>query len=100
MDMKRILQALDGVATQPVVGVNDMSKFLSIVDNNTKSSIITEGKDPHKVSLPVQMAMQHYQTVEEPVHKPVGRDSVIKKYFHEAELDVYAQHSEKKEKGG
>jgi hypothetical protein len=41
--------------------------------------------------------MQHYQTVQEPVHKPVGRDSIIKKYFHEAELDVQAQHSEKKE---
>ena len=94
--MKRILQARDSVATKPVAGANDMTKFLSIIDKNDVK-ILTEAKSPHKVTLPVQMAMQHYQTVEEPVHKPVGRDSVIKKYFHEAELDVYAQHSEKKE---
>jgi hypothetical protein len=96
MDMKRILQAMDGVATKPVVGANDMTKFLSIVDKNDVE-ILNEAKSPHKVALPVQMAMQHYQAVQEPVHKPVGRDSIIKKYFHEAELDVQAQHSEKKE---
>ena len=94
--MKRILQAMDGVATKPVAGANDMTKFLSIVDKNDVE-ILNEAKSPHKVALPVQMAMQHYQVVEEPVHKPVGRDSIIKKYFHEAELDVQTQHSEKKE---
>ena len=52
MDMKKILQAMDGVASKPVEGSNDMKKFLSV---------ITEGKNPHKVTLPVQMAMQHYQ---------------------------------------
>jgi len=31
MDMKRILQAMDGVATKPVVGANDMKKFLQVV---------------------------------------------------------------------
>lgn len=31
MDMKRILQALDGVSTKPVEGANAMSKFLRIV---------------------------------------------------------------------
>ena len=94
--MKHILQAMDSVATKPVVGASDMVKFLSIVDKNASVQLLNEG-NPHKVSLPVQMAMQHYQTVEQPVHKPVGRDSVIKKYFHEAELDVQSQHSEKKE---
>ena len=61
MDMKRILQAMDGVSTQPVVGANDMAKFLSIVDKNARTQILTEASNPHKVSLPVQMAMQHYQ---------------------------------------
>ena len=52
MDMKRILQALDGAATKPVEGANDMKKFVSIIQ---------EGANPHKVALPVQMTMQHYQ---------------------------------------
>ena len=53
MDMKRILQALDKTSsTQPVEGASDMKKFMQVV---------TEGANPHKVSLPVQMAMQHYQ---------------------------------------
>ncbi len=53
MDMKRILQALDNASTKPVEGANDIKKALSIV---------TEGANPHKVALPVQMAMQHYQS--------------------------------------
>ena len=87
--MKRILQAMDGVATKPVAGANDMSKFLSIIDKNDVS-ILNEGANPHKVSLPVQMAMQHYQQpqIQTPT-KPVGRTSTFGKYFHkvEAELD-------------
>ena len=51
MDMKKILQALDTASTKPVEGSNDIKKFLSVV---------TEGSNPHKVALPVQMAMQHY----------------------------------------
>jgi len=97
MDMKRILQAMDGVATKPVAGANDMAKFLSIVDKNVNAEVLTEGKNPHKVTLPVQMAMQHYQKAEEPVHKPVGRDSVIKKYFHEAELEFQERQVERKQ---
>jgi hypothetical protein len=31
MDMKRILQALDGVATKPVVGADSMARFLRVV---------------------------------------------------------------------
>jgi len=95
MDMKRILQAMDSVATKPVVGVNDMSKFVSIVKQNDVS-ILNEGANPHKVSLPVQMAMQHYQK-EEPIHKPVGRDSVIRKYFKEVEEELTAQKTEKRQ---
>lgn len=75
MDMKKILQALDGASSKPVEGSNDMKKFVQIVN---------EGANPHKVSLPVQMAMQHYQApvCKEPV---LAKDSILRKYFTEAE---------------
>lgn len=79
MDMKKILQAMDGVAAKPVEGSNDMKKFLSV---------ITEGANPHKVTLPVQMAMNHYQS---PKEKPVKKESLFKKYFAEAEEQVTAE---------
>ena len=73
MDMKKILQAMDGVSSKPVEGSNDMKKFLQVV---------TEGANPHKVALPVQMAMQHYQ---QPEVKAEPRTRLIDKYFVEAE---------------
>ena len=79
MDMKKILQAMDGVATKPVEGSNDMKKFLSVV---------TEGANPHKVALPVQMAMNHYQA---PKETKVKKESLFKKYFAEAEDQVTAE---------
>ena len=98
MDMKRILQAMDGVATKPVAGANDMAKFLSIVDKNAKVQILHEG-NPHKVTLPVQMAMQHYQK-EEPIqatqHARVGRESVVRKYFDEAEQAIQEEQIKKR----
>jgi len=82
MDMKRLLQVIDGSSTKPVEGVNDIKKSLSV---------ITEGANPHKVSLPVQMAMQHYQ-------KPVvKKESILKKYFQEAEQVEQEQLAEKKQ---
>jgi hypothetical protein len=48
--MKKLLQTLDGVAAKPVVDADSMKKFLQV---------LTEAKSPHKVALPVQMAMQH-----------------------------------------
>jgi hypothetical protein len=97
MDMKRILQAMDGVSTQPVVGANDMAKFLSIVDKNASTQILQEGKDPHKVSLPVQMAMQHYQKKEEKPHARVGKTSVVGKYFHDVEQEFEEQKQQKRQ---
>ena len=81
MDMKKILQALDGVSTKPVEGSTDMKKFVQIVN---------EGTNPHKVSLPVQMAMQHYQ---QPVEK---KPSLLKKYFQEVVEIEEQQLAEKK----
>ena len=97
MDMKRILQAMDGVATKPVVGANDMAKFLSIVDKNASIQLLQEG-NPHKVSLPVQMAMQHYQAEEKTSipHARVGRESVVRKYFDEAEQSIQEEQTKKR----
>jgi len=82
MDMKRILQALDTASTKPVEGANDMKKFLSVV---------IESANPHKVALPVQMAMQHYQVPKaEPVIPTVTKSLLLKKYFEESE-EVEAQ---------
>lgn len=83
MDMKKILQAMDGVSSKPVEGSNDMAKFMSIV---------TEGANPHKVALPVQMAMQHYQQPAASVQ--VKEPSLLKKYFTEAEDEVATQLAE------
>jgi hypothetical protein len=85
--MKKILQAMDGVSTKPVEGVSDMSKFVSIIQ---------EGANPHKVTLPVQMAMQHYQEpkVEK---KTLAKESIIGKYFALVEEEQVQKQEEKKE---
>ena len=76
MDMKKILQALDSVkSSTPIEDTNDMKKFMSIV---------TEGANPHKVALPVQMAMQHYAPAEEKPAKP----SLLKQYMAEASAEL------------
>ena len=73
MDMKQILQAMDSVKTSvPLENSNDMKKFMSIV---------TEGSNPHKVALPVQMAMQHYAT---PIEQKPSKPSLLKQYMAEA----------------
>jgi hypothetical protein len=69
---------MDGVATQPVVGANDMAKFLSIVDKNNNVQVLQEGSNPHKVSLPVQIAMQHYQ---QPKEETVKTPSLMRNYL-------------------
>ena len=83
MDMKRILQAMDGVASKPVEGANDMKKFVSIIN---------EGSNPHKVSLPVQMAMQHYQQSEAAqIEKKKYVKDGIRKFFREVETQTAEQ---------
>ena len=79
MDMKKILQALDGASSKPVEGSNDMKKFMNIVN---------EGANPHKVSLPVQMAMQHYQPLPTITN---AKESILKKYVAEAEEELEIQ---------
>lgn len=86
MDMKKILQAMDGISTKPVEGSDDMKKFVSIIQ---------EGANPHKVALPVQMAMNHYQTAVKPA---IRKDRLIDKYFTEAETAITQRKEEKRAK--
>lgn len=94
MDMKRILQAMDDVATKPVEGGNDMKKFLQVV---------TEGANPHKVALPVQMAMQHYSEVKTAAPKPIkevkksAMSSLLQKYVVDAEEEILEDKAIRKE---
>lgn len=79
---------------------NDITKFLSIVDKNDvqiireeidNNKVLNEGASPHKVSLPVQMAMQHYQ------QNQSKKDSLLRKYFKEAEESAQKEITERKE---
>jgi len=94
MDMKKILQALDTASSKPVEGSNDMKKFLSVV---------TEGVSPHKVTLPVQMAMQHYAepVVEKPKTikevKKSAMSGLLHQYYTEAQAEVEEEAVVKKE---
>ena len=55
--------------------------------------VIREGANPHRVTLPVQMAMQHYQQVKE---MPPPRERLIDKYFVEAETAIIQRTEEKR----
>ena len=85
MDMRKILQAMDSVSTTPVEDSNAMKKFLSVV---------TEGANPNKVTLPVQMAMQHYS---KPVVIAEKKSSLLKQYFAETEERIADELAEEQE---
>ena len=74
--MKKILQALDNPSPKSVEATNEMKKILSILN---------EGANPHKVSLPVQMAMQHYNAPAELVDTAIKSKPSLTKYINEVE---------------
>ncbi len=87
--------------TTNTVQENSIAKFLSIIDKNNvdilkeelnNNTVLSEGANPHKVSLPVQMAMNHYQQDSKPV---VKKESLLKKYFAEAEEAIIEKQTEK-----
>lgn len=87
--------------TTNTVQENSIAKFLSIIDKNdveilkeeqNNNATLNEGANPHKVSLPVQMAMNHYQQDSKPV---VKKESLLKKYFAEAEEAIIEKKTEK-----
>jgi hypothetical protein len=95
--MKKILQKLDSVSTKPVGDAGGMKKFLQIVSEK-ETSVLNEGTAPHKVSLPVQMAMQHYQhTQEQSSHIKSPIKPGVRKFFKEVEIEQVNQVTEKKQ---
>lgn len=100
MDMKRILQALDCAATKPVAGAKDMKRFLEIVSSSpviSESETLTEGANPHKVTLPVQMVMQHYQQTPVKTESNKHIKTSIKKFFREVQTEVAEAEFKEKE---
>jgi hypothetical protein len=83
----------NGQTTNTLAPVQEgINKFLSIVRKNDVS-ILNEGSNPHKVALPVQMTMQHYQ--KDTVVK--NENSLLKKYFHEVETEITEQKTAKRQ---
>jgi hypothetical protein len=78
---------------QPATVRESMDKFLAIVKKNDVR-ILNEGAGPHRVALPVQMAMQHYQQAESTTS---SEPSLLKKYFHEVESEVNEQAKAKRQ---
>ena len=62
-----------------------MSRFLSIM---------TEGTNPHKVTLPVQMAMQHYA---KPTAPKIASTSLLKDYLSEVTEEVAEETAHKRQ---
>ena len=75
------------------VSEHDINRFLSIVDKNNVS-ILIEGTNPHKVALPVQMAMQHYQQPEKILER---KSSIIYKYFEQVEEEQLQEQANKQQ---
>ena len=77
---------------EPAPAPVDLAK--KYVDENTGISrflsIISEGKTSHKVTLPVQMAMQHYQKSEEETPVEIV-ESLFKTYVAVVEDDQYQE---------
>ena len=84
MDMKKILQALDGASEKPAVASNDMKKFLTILEG--KGSL-------NRPTTAEAMTMQHY-TEKKTITNPVlnvqedAKPSMIGKYFATVEQEL------------
>jgi hypothetical protein len=85
MDMKKILQAMDGANTKAEVNSSDMKKFLTIV----------EGKGPlNRATAAESLTMQHYTTPKKTITSPVlnvqegATPSMIGKYFKAVEQEL------------
>jgi len=85
MDMKKILQAMDGVKAKAEVSSSDMKTFLTIV----------EGKGPlNRPTAAESLAMQHYAEPKKTITAPVlnvaegAKPSMIGKYFKAVEEEL------------
>jgi hypothetical protein len=88
MDMKRILQAMDGIATpKHVEGASDMKKFVSIISEGTRSPSVAEQMVTTQYSKPVTKPL-----VEKVVPKQV---SPLRGYYNLVESEEKAVTQEK-----
>lgn len=85
MDMKKILQAIDGANTKAEVNSSDMKRFLTIV----------EGKGPlNRPTTAEALTMQHYTAPKKTITAPVlnvaedAKPSMIGKYFKAVEQEL------------
>ena len=74
---------------------DQLSALVGGADKPYAGATLNEGVNPHKVALPVQMAMQHYQQVTPTTitEKKTG----IKKFFQEVQLESEEEASAKRE---
>ena len=89
MDMKKFLQAVDGVSdAAPKAESTDMKKFLSVV---------TEGARPdNRLTMAEQTIVQHYTPVQEKDITPQkSRPSLISKYVESVEQEIEDNRSKK-----
>jgi hypothetical protein len=89
MDMKKILQAIDGQAAKPKAQVGDMKKFVSIV---------AESKGPlNKLTQAETIALNTYSEVKS-IEKSASRPNLIDRYFKQVEEEFTESLSTKQEK--
>lgn len=95
MDMKRILQAMDGANAKAEVNSSDMKNFLTIV----------EGKGPlNRPTAAESLTMQHYTAPKKTITSPVlnvsegAKPSMIGKYFKDVETELAEAADRKKDR--
>jgi hypothetical protein len=97
MDMKRILQALDGAAEKPATNDSDMKRFVSIVSESARPN--------NRLSQAEYIAVNHYTESEtkKSITSPVlnvaegAKPSMIGKYFKTVEQELEESADRKKE---
>ena len=89
MDMKKILQAIDGQAAKPAVQVGDMKKFVSIIAESTGPL--------NRLTQAESITLNTYSEVK-PAEKTASRPNLIDRYFKQVEEEFSEGLSTKQEK--
>jgi hypothetical protein len=89
MDMKKILQAIDGQAAKPKAQVGDMKKFVSIVAESTGPL--------NRLTQAENITLNTYSEVK-PVEKTASRPNLIDRYFKQVEEEFTEGLTAKQEK--
>lgn len=90
MDMKKILQAIDGQSTKPQAEVGDMARFVSI---------IAEGAGKlNRLTAAESLAVNHYTEYKAPTEEVKRAPSLIDRYFKTVEEEFAESQTAKSEK--